>query len=262
MAVTLDLDRVFENDPEGRWHDGMMMARSVASVKWGASVTAYVAGPMRGIEEWNFPAFAEAAGSLRAYGWSVFSPAERDQDKQWDTEYPNARPLWEYMIDDLPAVAKASAVFFLPGWKDSEGARLEFTVAMALKIPCYEYETAGIIPPGVLMGEPIFDPVERHPNSARFHEILGGLGTLHDQKQADYGKGDDPFANVRGSQDFGVDPWIGALVRLNDKIKRLQSFITNGSLKNESVEDSLRDIAVYSIIALVLYEEMYGRAAA
>jgi len=103
---------------------------------------------------------------------------------------------------------------------------------------------------------------DRHPNSARFHELLEQMGDLHDRKQADYGKGDDPFANVRGSEDFGVDPWIGAMVRLNDKIRRLQSLIANGALKNESAYDSFRDIAVYAIIALVLFEEQYGREGA
>jgi|SRR5690348_3067258 len=96
---------------------------------------------------------------------------------------------------------------------------------------------------------------KRHPNSARFHEILRELGDLHDRKQADYGRGDDPFANVRASSDWGVPGWIGAMIRGNDKLRRLQSLIANGKLENESAEDSLRDLAVYSIIALVLFEQ-------
>ncbi|MGB3485339.1 MAG: DUF4406 domain-containing protein [Mycobacterium sp.] len=38
----------------------------------------YVAGPMRGIPEFNFPAFHAAAAKLRADGHHVFNPAERD----------------------------------------------------------------------------------------------------------------------------------------------------------------------------------------
>lgn len=95
----------------------------------------------------------------------------------------------------------------------------------------------------------------RHPNSARFHEILKELGDLHDKKQADYGRGDDPFANVRASSDWGVSGWVGAMIRGSDKLRRLQSLIANGKLANESAEDSLRDLAVYSIIALVLFEQ-------
>ena len=97
--------------------------------------------------------------------------------------------------------------------------------------------------------------VKRHPNSARFHEILKEAGELHDKKQMDYGRGQDPFANVNASAEFGVKPWIGAYIRLNDKITRIKSFIEKGNLVNESLEDSLRDVIVYSAIALVLYEQ-------
>lgn len=98
-------------------------------------------------------------------------------------------------------------------------------------------------------------PAERHPNSARFHELVEEIAALHDRKQADYGADDDPFANVRASKEWGVSAWVGALIRLNDKVKRLQSFVRKGSLANESAEDSMRDIAVYALIALVLYEQ-------
>lgn len=97
--------------------------------------------------------------------------------------------------------------------------------------------------------------IQRHPNSERFHEILSELGELHDRKQADYGRGDDPFANVRSSEEWGLAPWVGAMVRLNDKVHRLQSLAANGDLRNEAAEDSFRDIAIYAVIALVLYEQ-------
>lgn len=98
-------------------------------------------------------------------------------------------------------------------------------------------------------------PPPRHPNSQRFHDIMAELGDLHDRKQADYGKGDDPFANVRSSEEWGVEGWKGAMIRLNDKVKRLQNYARNGNLKNEGVVDSLMDIAVYAVIAQVLWEQ-------
>ena len=102
-------------------------------------------------------------------------------------------------------------------------------------------------------------PSERHPNSARFHELLKQAGEMHDRKQADYGRGDDPFANVRGSEEWGVKGWVGAMIRAQDKVRRLQAHATRGSLVNESVEDSLLDLAVYALIALVLYEQETSR---
>lgn len=91
--------------------------------------------------------------------------------------------------------------------------------------------------------------------SARFHAILRELGELHDKKQEDYGIESDPFANIRGSLEWGISPWVGALVRATDKLRRLQKFARQGKLANEAVEDSFRDLAVYAIIGLVLFEE-------
>lgn len=95
----------------------------------------------------------------------------------------------------------------------------------------------------------------------RFLDLLWQMGQLHSRKQEDYGleggKYDkaDPFANVRASGEFGVTPWVGALIRLNDKVTRLKAFARKGKLANESAEDSMLDIAVYALIALVLYRE-------
>lgn len=103
--------------------------------------------------------------------------------------------------------------------------------------------------------EPRVEPYGRHPNSQRFHDLLEEAGALHDKKQRDYGKGDDPFANVRSSEDWGLPGWVGAMVRLNDKVKRLQTFAQTGELSNEGAIDSFMDIAVYALIARVLLEE-------
>lgn len=102
-------------------------------------------------------------------------------------------------------------------------------------------------PPKQLGPEPAGDP--------RFHALLKQIGELHDAKQADYGRDADPFANVRASEEWGVAGWIGALVRATDKVRRLQTYATKGTLKNEGVEDSLMDLAVYALIALILFRE-------
>jgi hypothetical protein len=94
-----------------------------------------------------------------------------------------------------------------------------------------------------------------HPLSARFHELLHEAGALHDKKQEDYGRDNDPFANVRASSNWGVPPWVGAMIRGNDKVNRLQTFAQKKELKNESARDSLMDLAVYALIAIVLMEE-------
>lgn len=97
--------------------------------------------------------------------------------------------------------------------------------------------------------------IKRHPNSARFHELLKAAGEMHDKKQSDYGRGDDPFANVRASADFGVPGWVGCMIRANDKMRRLQTAAIKGTLANESALDSFMDLAVYALIGYVLYEQ-------
>lgn len=97
--------------------------------------------------------------------------------------------------------------------------------------------------------------MSRHPSSERFHRLLVEAASLHDMKQADYGRLDDPFANVRASEEWGMPAWVGAMVRAQDKVRRLQKFAAVGELANESVLDAFMDLAVYALIARVLYEE-------
>jgi hypothetical protein len=78
---------------------------------------------------------------------------------------------------------------------------------------------------------------------------------VHLKKAHDYGIGKDPLANCRGSERFGVPGWVGTMIRAMDKVTRIQAFIEKGELKNESVDDSLIDLANYALIALVLLRE-------
>lgn len=99
---------------------------------------AYVAGPMRGYAEYNFPAFADACARLRAVGHIVISPHEHDLENGFDP----ARSLAEQGFDlraalrwDLDSVLSADRVVVLPGWEHSSGAQAEVAVAKAAGIP-------------------------------------------------------------------------------------------------------------------------------
>ena len=98
-------------------------------------------------------------------------------------------------------------------------------------------------------------PVPRHPLSERFHAVLEEMGSLHDRKQSDYGRDNDPFANVRATEEWGQPGWVGALIRGTDKLRRLQKVARGGTLANEGARDSFLDLAVYAVIGLVLWEE-------
>ena len=88
-----------------------------------------------------------------------------------------------------------------------------------------------------------------------FELILQEIQELHNSKGLDYGTDDDQYANVNQSRDFGIQPWIAAVMKANDKMTRLKTFAVKGKLKNESMENSLLDMANYSIIALVLWRQ-------
>lgn len=89
----------------------------------------YVAGPMTGLPELNFPAFHAAAAKLRAIGHEVVNPAEVNPD-------PGMK--WEdAMRADLPQLCRCDAIAMLPGWQLSRGARLEFDIAVALSMPVH-----------------------------------------------------------------------------------------------------------------------------
>lgn len=94
----------------------------------------YIAGPMRGIEHWNFPAFDAAAQDFRALGWVVVSPADLDREAGFN---PNATTLPEgflrdAMKRDLPAICDCDAIALLPGWEQSKGVEVELTLARFL----------------------------------------------------------------------------------------------------------------------------------
>lgn len=102
-----------------------------------------------------------------------------------------------------------------------------------------------------------------HPTSQRFYDLCDSLKAMHASKSQDYGcpSGTDPLANIRNGAEFvGIEHWKGAMVRLSDKVTRLATFNATGRLGHEGVEDTLLDLASYSLLALLLYQEEQGGA--
>ena len=90
----------------------------------------YLAGPMSGYSQHNFPLFNRVAAQLRKQGFEVFNPAENfDGDVR--------RPRAYYMQLDIPALIASQAVVVLPGWRKSRGANLEVWLALDMGIPLY-----------------------------------------------------------------------------------------------------------------------------
>lgn len=109
----------------------------------------YIAGPMRGIPEFNFPAFDHAADVLERLGAVVFSPAQRDRDEDgFDPKGLTGHEdlsllgfdLRHALAEDVAYVAReADLVVLLDGWDDSSGALAEASVAIAVGVPMVRF---------------------------------------------------------------------------------------------------------------------------
>lgn len=84
---------------------------------------AYIAGPMRGKKDNNFPAFDHAARELRKRGIKIFSPAENDREVGADLS------LAEYLRWDFARIIEAHNIILLDGWEYSSGTAKELRVA-------------------------------------------------------------------------------------------------------------------------------------
>tara|TARA_X000000950_G_C13347258_1_gene430941 strand:+ start:203 stop:514 length:312 start_codon:yes stop_codon:yes gene_type:complete len=93
--------------------------------------------------------------------------------------------------------------------------------------------------------------------SERFKELLEEMKKTHDAKRHDYASVEDIFANFRTCEMGGIPAWKGCCVRLGDKFSRTMGFAKKELLevKDESIKDTLIDMANYALIALILYEE-------
>ena len=94
------------------------------------------------------------------------------------------------------------------------------------------------------------------PGSREFLDVLDELRTLHLRKTKDYGVDEDALSNIRQSADVvNMPAWAGCILRISDKMHRLKAFFRNGRCEFDGVEDTLKDIACYAAIALVLHRE-------
>lgn len=89
----------------------------------------------------------------------------------------------------------------------------------------------------------------------RFHQLLDEIKHLHDLKNTDYATEEDPLANLKDCSRLGIHPATGAICRMQDKMRRIEAFFKKGELVNESVRDSLVDLAIYSLLSVLLLDE-------
>lgn len=109
---------------------------------------------------------------------------------------------------------------------------------------------------GGMSAEEVIQRFAPHPSSRRFLELLDEMAELHRSKSRDYGSEEDPLANIRHGADYvDIEAWRGCMVRIADKVQRLRTYCKTGRLVHEGVRDTLLDLAAYSLLAIVLFEE-------
>lgn len=79
----------------------------------------YLFGPITGHESTYRAAFGQAAERLRTKGLTVLNPAD----------LPDGLDYEDYMHIGLAMLAVCDAIYLLPGWEDSSGAKRELAAA-------------------------------------------------------------------------------------------------------------------------------------
>ena len=113
----------------------------------------YLAGPMSGKPQFNYPLFDEVANGLRANGLDIVSPAEMDDEDVRANAMANmtgemaevnevSSETWgDFLARDVKLIAdELNAIILLPEWDTSRGARLEAFVALNCDYPCFTVE--------------------------------------------------------------------------------------------------------------------------
>lgn len=301
--------------------------------------TFYIAGPMRGCKDFNFPAFDAARDLGHSLFYNIVSPADLDRTGAKpegavfdnDTGYFDGDSLL-FIKRDLDVIlhqldpARGDGLCLLPGWEGSVGAMGEVSIAQwrggfrfvnqdfqdiylpwppqTVRAFLDDLEGKGTFAKtpdtpvarlGRTIGAIFFGDVAKRlsddslkgwqdyfsgvfglpadvPEPAkapaggghpRFYELLKQMADLHAHKNHDYAGNEDPLANFRMCEAQGLQPWQGIVVRLGDKFSRLQTFARQGTLavKSESITDTLMDLAVYSLLAILCYEDSQHKEA-
>ena len=112
----------------------------------------YLAGPMTGHPQFNYPLFLRVAEELREKGWDIHNPVEMDdpevreaamqsEDGKLDEDSRIAGHSWGQILGkDIEFLSdRCDSIVLLPGWALSRGARLEAYCAVNNGFRVYQY---------------------------------------------------------------------------------------------------------------------------
>ena len=107
----------------------------------------YLAGPMTGYPQFNFPMFKSVTAGLRKIGYEIVSPLETDEPEMQEIAWKSTdgahdaqfTETWgEVLAKDVILIAdEIEGIILLPKWNKSKGARLEVFVALMCGHPVW-----------------------------------------------------------------------------------------------------------------------------
>ena len=222
-------------------------------------------GPMRGIPDFNFPAFDQARDYVNSLpGYKAVSPADIDRDAGLDTMALDIHAVpqvtfEECMRRDLEIVAKAHAVLLLAGWENSRGANNELFVANACGVEVWgsiyvdsEVASHFVIPDK--LDPPLLTPKDEEPEPEIESVLTEANRLIHGDRQGVYGHPYHDFTRTAtmwsGYKGIEFTPEDVAAMMIQVKLSRLAN--------SPGHRDSVVDIAGYAGTLEMVQEYRHG----
>lgn len=90
-----------------------------------------------------------------------------------------------------------------------------------------------------------------------FEKITTEMVELTRRKNADYANSEDAFQNFQLIEALGAaSTEQGFVVRMSDKLQRIANLISReAQVQDEKIEDTLKDLSIYSILFLIYLKD-------
>lgn len=167
----------------------------------------YIAGPMTGLPDFNFPAFHAAAAEWRALGWDVLNPAEAFDGDQ-------TRQYRDYVAHDMALLRTCDAIAMLPGWDGPNARGSVWEREVAKLLGCAVFDSPEVVPPEDVM--PTRAPETALQEAQRL--VHGDRGAAYGHPIDDYTRTGRMWGAILGLPD--IDPRLCCLMMAAVKISR------------------------------------------